>query len=72
MKKNLLSDLNVAELEVKLAENLEALQNLKFQKALQQLEHPLQIREVRREIAQIKTVLSEYGRGVRKQKEEVL
>ncbi len=72
MKKNQINDFSVAELETKLADNLEALQNLQFQKALQQLEHPLQIRQVRREIAQIKTVLSEYERGIRKQKDEVL
>jgi len=69
MKKNLLNEMNAAELEIKLADNLEALQNLRFQKALQQLEHPLQIRELRREIAQIKTVLSEYAHGIREYKE---
>ncbi len=69
MKKNILNEMDVSELEIKLADNLEALQNLRFQKALQQLEHPLQIRELRREIAQIKTVLSEYTHGIRKRKE---
>ncbi len=70
MKTTQLNELSVAELEVKLADNIEALQNLQFQKALQQLEHPLQIRHLRREIAQIKTVLSEYEKGIRKPKEE--
>ncbi len=70
MKTTQLNELSVAELEVKLADNEEALQNLQFQKALQQLEHPLQIRHLRREIAQIKTVLNEYNKGIRKSKEE--
>jgi len=69
VKNNVLNEMDVAELEIKLTDNLEALQNLHFQKALQQLEHPLQIRYLRREIAQIKTVLGEYARGIRKQKE---
>ena len=34
--------------------------NLRFQKALQQLEKPHEIRHTRREIAQIKTLLREY------------
>jgi len=70
MKKNILKEMNVAELEVKLVDNIDALQNLRFQKALQQLEQPLQIKVLRREIAQIKTVLGEYERGIRKQIEE--
>ncbi|MFH1853210.1 MAG: 50S ribosomal protein L29 [Candidatus Neomarinimicrobiota bacterium] len=72
MKKAQLNELSVTELETKLADNQEALQNLQFQKALQQLEHPLQIRHLRREIAQIKTVLSEYQRGLRSQNKEEL
>ena len=60
MKKNLLNELTVKELEIKLQDNLEAIQNLRFQKALQQLENPLKIKHLRREIAQIRTVLKEY------------
>ena len=47
------------ELETKLNDDLDALQNLRFQKALQQIENPLQLRGLRREIAQVKTVLRE-------------
>ena len=39
--------------------------NLRFQKALQQLEHPQKIRLVRREIAQIKTAIREFELGKR-------
>ena len=57
--------LNISELEIKLNDNLESLQNLRFQKALQQLDHPQQIRSLRKEIAQIKTVINEYKLGKR-------
>ena len=66
MKTSELNDLNRNELEIKLQDNLDALQNLRFQKALQQLSDPQQIRYLRREVAQIKTVLNEYKLDIRK------
>jgi large subunit ribosomal protein L29 len=45
---------------------MDALQNLRFQKALQQIENPLQIRVFKREIAQVKTILRELELGIRK------
>jgi large subunit ribosomal protein L29 len=65
MKHNQLNELNIEELEIKLQDNLDALQNLRFQKALQQLENPLRIKYLKREIAQIKTVIHEYNKGIR-------
>ena len=59
--------MNKLELETKLDENLEALQNLRFQQALQQLEDATLISSTRKEIAQIKTVLNEFKLGIRKQ-----
>ncbi len=70
MKQTQINEMNLTELEIKLQDNLDALQNLRFQKALQQLENPLQIRQIRREIAQIKTVLHEYELGIRTGNEE--
>ncbi|RKY56907.1 MAG: 50S ribosomal protein L29 [Candidatus Neomarinimicrobiota bacterium] len=64
MKQSQLRELSVGELEIKLQDNITALENLRFQKALQQLENALKIRQVRREIAQIKTVLHEYELGI--------
>ncbi len=55
------------ELETKLNDNMDALQNLRFQKALQQIENPLQLRVLKREIAQVKTVLRELELGLRKE-----
>jgi len=68
VKKKQLNELTIEELQTKLHDNNEALENLRFQKALQQLENPLKIREVKREIAQIKTVLNEYDLNIRKEK----
>ena len=42
-----------------LGDNEESLINLRFQKKMQQLENPQSVRYVKREIAQIKTVLKE-------------
>jgi large subunit ribosomal protein L29 len=44
---------------------MEELENLRFQKALQQLENPLRIRDLKREIAQIRTILREYELNIR-------
>ncbi len=65
MKRAQLREMNEMELKIKLDENMEALQNLKFQQALQQLEDGTTISKTRKEIAQIKTVLNEYKFGLR-------
>ena len=68
MKTAQLNELNKLELESKLFENLEALQNLRFQQALQQLEDGTMISKTKKEIAQIKTVLNEMKLEIRKHK----
>ena len=55
MKKSDLRDLNMADIDVKIEENQSKLQKLRFQKALQQLDHPTVIRTTRRDIARINT-----------------
>lgn len=65
MKKQELNDLSLADIETKLNDNLEDLQNLHFQKALQQLENPIRIKHLKKEIAQLKTVKSQFDRGLR-------
>jgi large subunit ribosomal protein L29 len=65
MKVEQLREMNELELHSKLNEDLEALQNLKFQQALQQLEDGTLIPKIKKEIAQIKTVLNEYKLGLR-------
>ena len=68
MKRSELSEINHVELESKLQDSLDALQNLRFQKSLQQLENPLGMKIIKKDIAQIKTVLNEYKLGIRKEK----
>ena len=65
MLKQDLIKLSKDELQTKLMDNQEALVNLRFQKALQQLEHPQKIRLIKREIAQVKTAIREYELGLR-------
>ena len=65
MRKSELNKLGQEELVTKLKDGQESLVNLRFQKALQQLEHPQKIRLIRREIAQIKTAIREFELGKR-------
>ena len=66
MKKSELRELNLTELNAKLNEGMESLQNYRFQLAMQQLEDFTLISKARKEIAQIKTALKEYEIGIRK------
>ena len=66
MKKSELKELNFTELNEKLRENLESLQNYKFQLSMQQLEDFTVISKTKKEIAQIKTVMNEHKYGIRK------
>jgi large subunit ribosomal protein L29 len=66
MPKDDFKKLNKKQLKSKLNDNEEALLNYRFQKVLQQLENPLQIRKTKREIARIKTILREYELDIRK------
>ena len=68
MKSAQIKEMKKIELKTKLNDNLEALQNLKFQKALQQLEDSTLISKTRKEIAQIKSVLNEFKLGIREEK----
>ena len=59
MKKRELNNLDLIDIDDMLVDNQEALQNLKFQKAMQQLEDPLEIKTIKKEIAQLKTIKKE-------------
>ena len=59
MKNNLFKDMTYDQLINSLEENIESLENLKFQQSLQQLENTSQIKKVKKNIARIKTVLVE-------------
>ena len=50
MKKSDLKDLNMTDIDVKIKDNRSKLQKLRFQKALQQLEDPLEIRSLKKKL----------------------
>jgi len=60
-----LLSMSVEDLQGQLSEKEKELTNLRFQKALQQLEGPHNIRKTRREIARIRTLLRGYELGIR-------
>ena len=51
--------LSLDELEAKLVENKKELFNLRFQHVTGQLENPVKMREVKRNIARVKTIIRE-------------
>ncbi len=59
MKAAELRNMTAAELEAKLQELKKELFNLRFQHAINQLENPHQISEVKHDIARVMTVLNE-------------
>ena len=59
MKVNDIRKLSGAELETKLVELKKALFNLRLQHATNQLENPIRIAEVKKDIARVKTILRE-------------
>ena len=59
MKANKVRDMAVNELEQKLVELKGELFNLRFQMATGQLENPIKVRDVKKSIARIKTILRE-------------
>ena len=67
MKANELRDLSERELEKKLEDLKEELFNLRFQNATVQLDNPIRIREVKRTIARVKTVMNERKLGINQQ-----
>ena len=59
MKTTEIRNLSVQELEKKLKELIEELFNLRFQHAINQLENPHKIADVKKDIARVKTILNE-------------
>ena len=59
LKAGAIRDMGVDDLNARLAELREELFNLRFRNGLKQLDNPLKIRESRREMARLLTVLRE-------------
>lgn len=64
MKSSELRDLSPDELKAKAADLKKELFNLRFQQAMGQIENPMRLRILRKDIAKTKTILREkHGRG---------
>jgi large subunit ribosomal protein L29 len=60
-----LRDMTEGELNAKLQHLREETFNLRFRNSVAQLDNPLRLREVRRDIARLLTVAREHRRGIR-------
>jgi large subunit ribosomal protein L29 len=58
-------ELTVPEAEDKVLELKKELFNLRFRNAMRQLDNPLQIRFLRKDLARLKTALAEHQQGIR-------
>jgi len=65
MKAQELRELSIPELKEKLSQLREELFNLRFQKSIHRLENPMRIRQVKRDIARVLTVLREKELNIR-------
>ena len=58
--------LSIEKLSSRLEDCHESIANMRFQKVLGDLEYPQKIREIKKEIAQIKTILKEHELGIKR------
>ena len=65
MKASELREFSIPELKEKLSELREELFNLRFLKSIHKLENPMRIRQVKRDIARILTILREKELNIR-------
>ena len=66
LKAEKIRDLNEEEILAKINELTEEIFNLRFRNSMRQLQNPLSIREKRRDIARLRTILTEHRKGIRK------
>ncbi|WP_031517201.1 50S ribosomal protein L29 [Desulfofalx alkaliphila] len=66
MKVKELRELTTEELNKKMDENKDELFKLRFQLATGQLDNPMRIKEVRRKIARVKTIIRERELGIKR------
>jgi len=64
-KKKQYNEMTVDELQLELKDVKSALFNFRFQKSLQQLEHPQKISHAKKEIAKIKTFIRKIELGIK-------
>jgi len=59
-------DMSPDDVERRISDLKKELFNLRFRNTMRQLDNPLQIRGLRREVARLSTALSEYRQGTRR------
>jgi len=69
-KPAVLRELTADEVRQKVREMNEELFNLRFRNSVKQLDNPLRIREVRRDLARMITLLHEHEKNIRKLAEQ--
>lgn len=69
MKMDEIKQMPLDQIRIRLQDAEEELSNLRFQLALRQLDNPLKVRTVKKDIARLKTVIKEYELGIRKGKQ---
>lgn len=65
-KKISIHDMSPDDVERRIADLKKELFNLRFRNTMRQLDNPLQIRFLRREVARLSTALTEYSQGTRR------
>ena len=65
-KKKNINVMSLNELKKELIDLEESMLNLRFQKSLQQLEDPLQLKSNKKNIARVKTFIRQYELGLKK------
>lgn len=70
MRMQEIKELTKEEIELKLVDAIEEMYNLRFQHAMHQLDNPIRLRDIRKDIARLKTVLREHELDIRSTKEE--
>ena len=66
LKAEKIRDLNEEEILAKINDLTEEIFNLRFRNSMRQLQNPLSIREKRRDIARLRTILTEHRKGIRR------
>jgi len=66
LKAEKIRDMNEEEILAKIKDLTEEIFNLRFRNSMRQLQNPVSIREKRRDIARLRTILTEHRKGIRK------
>lgn len=70
MKPNELREMNLSELKLQEDDLREEFFNLRFQKAMNKLENPMKIKEVKKDIARVSTIIRERELETKKQNQD--